>query len=104
MNSVGVGIASILGLLAVYLYLNQSEHVSERQDEMQAEMRCQKAEFDASFAAKWNDPPEKIAKLNARSEAECKQFEAKRGANAVVRVERAKDTQALQDSIVNLMK
>jgi hypothetical protein len=104
MNPGGVALASFVGLLAVYLYLNQSSHVTEHQDEAQAEMRCQKAEFDANFAAKWSDPPEKIVKLNARAEAECKQFEAKRGANEVVRVERAKDTKALQDTIGNMMK
>lgn len=104
MNPVGVGFASVIGLLVVYLYLNQSAHVSDRQDEAQADMRCQKAEFDAGFAAKWNDPPDKIAKLDARAETACQQFDAKKGANAVVRIDRAKDIKALQDTIVNIMK
>ena len=104
MNPVGIGLASITGLLAVYLYINQSAHVSEKSDETAAEMRCQKAEFDADFAEKWNDSKEKLLKLKARSEAECKKFDKTREANETVGVERAKNNQELQDSIGKMMK
>ena len=104
MNPVGIGIASITGLLAVYLYINQSSHVSEKNEEMAAEMRCQKAEFDVDFAEKWNDRKEKLLKLKVRSEAECKKFEGKREVNETVGVERSKNAQELQDSIGKMMK
>lgn len=104
MNPVGIGFAAVTGLLAAYLYINQSSHVSERSAEAAAEMRCQKAEFDADFAEKWNDSKEKISKLKARSEIECNKFEKKRDANETVGVERSKNTKELQDSIGKMMK
>lgn len=104
MNAVGIGLASITGLLAVFLYINQSAHVSEKNAEAAAEMRCQNAQFDADFAEKWNDSKDKLSKLKKLSEAECKKFENIRKLDEVVSGERIESTKELQDSIGKMMK
>ncbi|MBC3864318.1 hypothetical protein H8K32_19640 [Undibacterium jejuense] len=104
MNPVGVGIASVLGLLAVYLYLNQSEHVTNAQLEAQADMRCQQAQFDRSFAEKWNENSDKLKKLEGKEEDECKRFEARRKQSEVVQVQKQADDKELKETIGNIMK
>lgn len=104
MNVVGIGLASATGLLAVYLWLGQNERVTTKQDEASAEMRCQRAEFDRDMAGKWNESPERLAKLGQRVETECGRFEAKRTESEITRVVRDADAKEMKDAIGSLMK
>lgn len=104
MNPLSVGLVSIVGLLAVYLYVNQSSSVSDKQSESQAELRCRSAKFDADFARKWNDKPERIKQLEESEEKECGAFQASRETSSTEGVERSKDMKDLQNTIGNMMK
>ncbi|MFZ6727674.1 hypothetical protein ACO0K2_19495 [Undibacterium sp. MH2W] len=104
MSPTGVGIASVIGVLAIYLYMNQSEHVTNAQIEAQADMRCQQAQFDRSFAEKWNESPDKLKKLGEREEGECKRFEASRKQSEVAHVQKQADDKELKEAINSIMK
>lgn len=104
MNIFGIGAASILGLLAVYLWLGQDERVTSKQDESAAEMRCERADFSLDMAAKWNEPAEHLAKLRQKAEAECKTFEVKRSESSITNAASAEENKQMKDSIGTLMK
>ncbi len=104
MNVVGVGLASVTGLLAVWLWLGQSERVQTKSDETAAELRCERARFDADMARRWGDGPEQFKKLDTRAQGECDRYEGKRSDNEAAKTAREGDNADLKNTIGSLMK
>jgi len=104
MNIAGVGLASVTGLLAVWLWLGQSERVQTKADEQTAEMRCERARFDADMARRWNDSADQVKQVDQRAKSECDRFEAKRNETDQAKTTREGDTADLKDTIGSLMK
>lgn len=104
MNVVGVGLAGVTGLLAVWLWLGQSERVQTKSDESAAELRCERARFDADMAKRWGDGSEQIQKAEQRAENECGRFETKRGETEAAKTPRDADNADLKNTIGSLMK
>ncbi len=104
MNVVGVGLASVTGLLAVWLWLGQSERVQTKTDETAAELRCERARFDSDMARRWGDSPEQVKKVDDRAGSECDRFEVKRGENETAKTAREGESADLKNTIGSLMK
>jgi hypothetical protein len=103
-NGTQIGIASVLGLLAVYLYLDHESRTSQEIAQATDERRCSQARQDADFARRFGDPPALVASRAVVAEREC-------GAIASTRAQAASQAQTsqqgrkdLQDTIGNMMK
>jgi hypothetical protein len=104
MNAAGVGFASVIGLLAVFLYINQTANVSDKQNEVQSEIRCRTAKFDADFARRWKDNPEIIKRLEGKEGVECNASQVSKENSSINEEKRAHELKDVQDTIGNMMK
>ena len=103
MNPVGVIGVSIVGLLAVWLYLNHSDQVQLQQTQQQAEMRCQQARFDVDFAKKWGDGDRKT-ELKDREKKACGESQAAQANTQTQGAPIKADQAELKATIGNMMK
>lgn len=104
MNIAGVGLASVTGLLAVWLWLGQSERVQTKADEATAELRCERARFDSDMARRWGDSADQVKKVDQREQSECDRFENKRTETETAKTAREGDSADLKNTIGSLMK
>ena len=104
MNATQVGLASVLGLLAIYLYLDHESRSSQAQTEATAERRCAQAAQDADFARRFGDPPAVVASRAAAAGKECATYAQTRTVSASQVDQSQQGRKDLQDTIGNMMK
>lgn len=99
---VALALASITGLLAVFLWLNQTSTVNAAADLQRVEQRCQQARFDQQFDATLSTPnPAAAASAAARVARICGEAAHLRQQQRAMAASQAQQMQQLQKSLSN---
>ena len=104
MNGTQVGIASVFGLLAIYLYLDHESRTTQEISQATTERRCTQARQDADFSRRFGDPPAIVASRATVAETECGAIAASRAQAASQAEQSQQGRKDLQDTIGNMMK
>lgn len=94
--------ASITGLLAVWLWFGQSSTVNTTADLQRAEQRCEQARFDQRFNSALSGPdPARAASDAQRADRLCGEAEQARAEQRAAAASQAAQMQQLQQSLAN---
>ena len=98
---IALALASITGLLAVWLWLGQASTVNTTADLARAAQRCEQARFDARFDATLAASNPQAAADAVRVAHDCSEAERLRAAQAAAAASQAKQMRSLQQSLSN---
>ena len=98
---IALALASITGLLAVWLWLGQASTVNTTSDLARAEQRCEQARFDARFDSTLSPANPQAASDAQRVARDCGDAERLRAAQAAAAASQAEQMQNLQHSLSN---
>lgn len=101
---IALALASITGLLAVFLWLGQTQTVNSTADLARAEQRCQQARFDARFDATLAASNPQAQADAARVQRDCADAERLRAAQAAAAASQAEQMRQLQRSLSDSFK
>lgn len=96
-----LALASITGLLAVWLWLGQASTVNTTADLARAEQRCEQARFDSRFDSTLAASNPQAASDALRVTKDCAEAEKLRSAQAAAAASQASQMQRLQQSLSN---
>ncbi len=96
---IALALASVTGLLAVWLWLGQATTVNTTADLQRAEQRCQQARFDARFDSTLAASNPQAASDAQRVATDCSDADRMRAAQAAAAASQAKQMQQLQQSL-----
>jgi hypothetical protein len=95
-------LASVTGLLAVWLWLGQSSTVNTTADVARAEQRCEQARFDQRFDSTLSTPdPARAASDAERVTRICNEAERLRAEQQAAAASQAAQMKQLQQSLAN---
>ena len=94
-----LALASVTGLLAVWLWLGQASTVNTTADLERAEQRCEQARFDRRFDAALSPTNPQAASDAARVARACADADRLRKAQAAAAASQAAQMQALRRSL-----
>ena len=97
-------LASITGLLAVWLWLGQSSQVNTVADVQRAEQRCEQARFDQRFDSTLASSNPQSQSDAARVQHDCAEAQQLRAAQRAAAASQAAQMRALQQSLSNSFK
>lgn len=101
---IALALASITGLLAVWLWLGQTQTVNSTADLQRAEQRCEQARFDQRFDATLSASNPQASGDAQRVAHDCAEAEHLRRAQAAAAASQAAQMQQLQHSLTNSFK
>lgn len=102
---IALALASLTGLLAVWLWLGQAGTVNTTADLQRAEQRCEQARFDQRFDSTLSSPnPSQAAATAARVARICGEAQRARAAQRAQAASQAEQMQALQKSLTDTLK
>jgi hypothetical protein len=96
---IALALASITGLLAVWLWLSQSQVVNSTADLARAEQRCEQARFDQRFDATLAASDPQTAADAQRVARDCADADRLRKAQAAAAASQAAQMQSLSKSL-----
>jgi len=97
-------LASITGLLAVWLWLGQTSQVNTTADVQRAEQRCEQARFDQRFDSTLASSNPQSQSDAARVQRDCSEAERLRAEQRAAAASQAAQMQQLQQSLSNSFK
>lgn len=98
---IALALASLTGLLAVWLWLGQASTVNQTADLQRAEQRCAQARFDQRFDSTLSPANPQAADDGQRVTQDCADAQRLRAAQAAAVASQAKQMQNLQQSLSN---
>lgn len=101
---IALALASITGLLAVWLWLSQSTTVNTVADLQRAEQRCEQARFDARFDSTLTASNPQAASDAARVARICGEAHQARVQQRAAAASQAEQMQSLQKSLTDSLK
>ena len=101
---IALALASVTGLLAVWLWLGQASTVNTTADLARAEQRCEQARFDARFDATLAASNPQAQADAARVQRDCADAERLRRTQAAAAASQAKQMRQLQRSLSDSFK
>ena len=101
---IALALASITGLLAVWLWLGQASTVNQTADLARAEQRCQQARFDQHFDATLTPSNPQSQADAARVQHDCADAERLRTAQAAAAASQSEQMRQLQRSLSDSFK
>ena len=101
---IALALASITGLLAVWLWLGQAGTVNSTADLQRAEQRCEQARFDQRFDATLSPTNPQAASDAQRVTRDCADAEKLRQAQAAAAASQAEQMRQLQRSLSDSFK
>lgn len=101
---IALALASITGLLAVWLWLGQASTVNTTADLQRAEQRCRQARFDQRFDGALSPTNPQAASDAQRVAHDCADAERLRAAQVAAAASQAEQMRQLQESLSNSFK